>query len=722
MSRRTFLRLSALAAVGMGIPACVPEGTARTSSGTKQTLKDYFGPSDFRGRWSADRRILYDKRSSESWRAMSIGTGTTGAAVWVPKGIMLQIGHTDAWASDAALPTLARVQIDLEGDPFANASSYEQVLDLNEAAIKIKAETADGPVSAVIIAHPDYDVIQIEITDERSSPGRLTVTPIYWRQYANHTQTQDKVFIVELNTVSGFNELNENMGVSGDFGDPLLYRRMATGIWVQGIKPQAGAFREERPLRKKRVLVAAYAGFYPAHENVVPTGLVSKMQAAESVPLESFTNSHKRWWADFWTKSAFELDESSALQPARAVWHLQRYYAASTMQGAFPPKFNGSIFLYNYDQRPWRGPYWFQNMRLLYWPLFRTGDIDYLPQFFDMYIDALDYVRAWVKQTWNHEGAAFIETMHFWGAGRWRDVAPGEGVVNDYIKDHWEGSLELLMMMLEYDRYKGDSAFAREKLIPLAEELISFFFEHYPIRNGKLFIERASALETWWEADNPADQIAGLRAVIPGVIAVGEREGVDVSRFKAWLPLVPDLPRGMMNVTGDQWHYEWAKPGEGTDFLPALAVHDRQKHNWEDPELYALWPFNLYGLGMPEYEAMLSTYRNRLNPEPRWGWSQTAIWAARLGLAEEAAQLLRQHFAFSATLPGGMMSSPGSASVGRQDIPGCAYFDAIGAIAMTVNEMLVQDHTGQVVLRPAWPEDEPVSFKLHTPSGVVSQP
>ena len=67
---------------------------------------------------------------------------------------------------------------------------------------------------------------------------------------------------------------------------------------------------------------------------------------------------------------------------------LQRYMLACAGRGAYPIKFNGSLFTVDTYGRPgpaggldadfrrWGGPYWFQNTRLAYWPMLAAGDLD----------------------------------------------------------------------------------------------------------------------------------------------------------------------------------------------------------------------------------------------------------------------------------------------------------------------------------------------------------
>ncbi|GMQ59386.1 DUF5703 domain-containing protein [Vallitalea sediminicola] len=690
--------------------------------------KNYFGTEDFKGYWHEDKRIIYNKRPKESWQCMPIGTGKTGAVVFVPdEGICLQINHGGSFDSDGNLPSLLRVNIEIEGKPFVNANNYEQELSLDKGIVTICADTPNGKVKVEFVAHQELDVISIYIEDMRNSIGQVNICPLYWRQGVSQTLLDEMMFFTETNTCSAFNEINfQSCVTNNNFSDPLKNLSYGTAVWVDNAEETNIPIKKVRS-RKVRMLIAADSGKYT--KDTLVKKLKCKIEKASKILLEDFRISHIKWWKNFWSKSEFDVKSNSRLQSIRAVWYLNRYFTASSMAGTLPPKFNGSIFLFDYDRRHWGGAYWFQNTRLQYWSLFKCGDLDYIMPFFDMYINALVYAKERTQSVYGHDGAIYLETMHSWGGSRIGDSRSGEGVVNNYIKNYFTGSLELLMMMLEYYRYTNDSIFAREKILPIADEVILFFFTHFPIKNGKLFLEKGASLETWWEADNPSDQIAGLKAVIPPLINIAMKHGYDkssITRWKSYLVLLPELPRGTnwFKKNTKEHNYQgyqgtWQKPQKGNALMPADNVHLIEKKNYEDPELYAVWPFGLFGKNLPDYSSALNTFNNRIHKEPSNGWSQTAVWAARLGLADEASELLLKQFQCSSVFPSGMMFSPGNIVPNRPDIPECGYFDTIGVMTTAVNEMLIQDYTDKLDILPAWPKDEFVHFKLHSQFGKV---
>lgn len=48
---------------------------------------------------------------------------------------------------------------------------------------------------------------------------------------------------------------------------------------------------------------------------------------------------------------------------------------------------------YNADYRRWGGPYWFQNTRLIYWPMLASGDYEFMKPLFKMYMDVLTLAK-----------------------------------------------------------------------------------------------------------------------------------------------------------------------------------------------------------------------------------------------------------------------------------------------------------------------------------------
>ncbi len=400
------------------------------------------------------------------------------------------------------------------------------------------------------------------------------------------------------------------------------------------------------------------------------------------------------------TGRAFQVSQGYALQ---------RFINACGGRGAFPIKFNGSIFTvdsrepgeeYDADYRRWGGPYWFQNTRLAYWAMLRAGDFDLMQPLFRMYLDVLPLAEARTRVYFGHQGAFFPETMYFWGAyanenyGWDREGKAPSHVDNTYIRYYWSGGHELTAMMLDHYSYTQDRGFLDETLLPLGGSIARFYDLHYPRdENGKIRFEPAQSLETWQEATNPLPEIAGLRFVLDGLLSLPP-DAIGEDRRKSWERLLGEL----------SWIPTRTEDGKAF-LLPAEKFGDLK--NMENPELYAIFPYRLYGIGKPGLEVARLTFERR-RFRLTGGWTQDAIQAAFLGLTEVASKLTAGNFSShhaGSRFPG--FWGPNFDWVPDQDH---------GSVAMiALQTMLVQTEDEKIILFPAWPKGWDVEFKLRAP-------
>lgn len=391
---------------------------------------------------------------------------------------------------------------------------------------------------------------------------------------------------------------------------------------------------------------------------------------------------------------------------------LQRFMNACSGRGGSPIKFNGSIFTVEAtpganpetpagdpDWRRWGGNYWFQNTRLAYWPMLAAGDFDLMDSWFRMYRDALSLSEARVKTYYGFEGAAqFPETMYHWGFPNngdygWKNKAPEPA--NSYISRYWNGSLELIAVMLDRYDFTRDAMFARKTLVPLADPLISFLNQYWPKHDaqGKIIFDPAQSLETWHAAVNPLPEIAGLRFLLPRLLALPD-DVITADQHARWKKMLGELPPVPVADVG------------GVKLLRPAETFSR-KSNSENTELYAVFPYRLYGVGRDGLQMAVDTYNRRGNRHNR-GWCQDSIQAACLGLADEAARLVVGR---AAQVNGAhrfpVMWGPNFDWVPDQDHG--------NNILTTLQYMLLQPDGDRIHLLPAWPSRWNVSFKLHAP-------
>ncbi|GAG53121.1 unnamed protein product, partial [marine sediment metagenome] len=219
--------------------------------------------------------------------------------------------------------------------------------------------------------------------------------------------------------------------------------------------------------------------------------------------------------------------------------------------------------------------------------------------------------------------------------------------------------------------------------LPLAEATITFFDEHWERdEQGKIRFEPAQSLETWWECVNPLPEVAGLRYVLGRLLELPADLTTRAQR-KTWKETLADLPAVPM------------KESNGKRILLPAEKYSA-KRNQENPELYAIFPYRLFGVGKDGLEIAVETYNRRVH-KGTGGWYQTAIQAAYLGLTGDASKFVTKNFS---TWHGGSRF-PAFWGPNYDWIPDQDH----GAVTMTaLQRMLLQTEGRKILLFGAWPK------------------
>ena len=138
---------------------------------------------------------------------------------------------------------------------------------------------------------------------------------------------------------------------------------------------------------------------------------------------------------------------------------------------------------------------------------------------------------------------------------------------------------------------------------------------------------------------------------------------------------------------------------------------DGRPRNSENPELYSVFPFGLYGLGKPDLDiARRTCARRRCRLDG--GWNQDPVDAALLGMTEEAAaHLCRQTRMKDERALFPAFWGPNFDEAPDQDHGGMTLLCMIYMLLQT-------DGTGYTAF-PAWPEKWDVRFRLPVGRGTV---
>jgi len=521
-------------------------------------------------------------------------------------------------------------------------------------------------------------------------------------------------------------------------GDSFALAGETSGAYAEC--PYKGwTYRSSAPARSHRVRVCLHID-QVEEQDAWDAALQALIDRSPEEDAEAW-NANLKWWSEFWNRSRLVINSGRGEQDVGwrigRNYQLFRYMLASNVNGREPTVFNGGLFTfdplyvsgkkgpgYTPDHRQWGAAFTAQNQRLVYRPMLKTGDFDLLPPGFSFYLNGLPNATARVRHYWNHDGCCFEEQSAITGLpgacqygffeggrrGRPQDFEVGVQV-NRAGGMVYEEQLDWSWLMLQHHLFSGADLVP---YLPFIEQSVIFYDEHYRYRckqltgreldeNGKLVIYPANTLEHHVDARNPSSVIAGLRRVLSELINLPE-EYTSSEKKQGWQTILDRLP-DMPTSDNEKFGGKYLKPAEN---------HEHQ--SWHCPEMFPLFPYELYGIGLPDLDLMkrtsLATGRDRLATT---AWEQANIHAPRLGDVALARKLN------ISKMDNGPYRFP---AFWPHDIDWAPDHNWGGSGMIGMQEMVMQTHSapgdrGKIRLLPAWPEDWDVDFKLHAPHQTV---
>ena len=686
--------------------------------------------------------VTWDTPGMNSSGSMPIGNGDIGVNMWVEKSgdLVFYISKTDAWDENGRLCKVGRLRVKF--DPALSVTDgFRQELKLRDGIIEIKSRINNQP--ATILLWVDANQPMVHVQAKSANPVNCRAELELWRlkerpfakdddshSGSGISQSDFKAtvlpdFIVPSNSskIAWYHRNTRSVyelglkiqhleSLKGEFADPLLNLTFGASLSGIGFIPDGNqALRSAKPANEQSLSITVLTA-----KSETPQAWITQMEQLEhhagKQQITQTRLAHVSWWRSFWERSCIYIDGAPEAETVTRGYVLQRFMNACAGRGGSPIKFNGSIFtnepkagdspggaVIDPDWRRWGSNYWFQNTRLAYWPMLATGDFEMMEPWFHMYLDGLKLSKARIKTYYGFDNAAqFPETMYWWGLPNnsdygWTNTKPEPA--NSYISRYWNGSLELIAVMLDRYDFTQDLNFAKNTLVPLADPLISFLDQYWQKHdaNGKIIFDPAQSLETWHVAVNPLPEIAGFRYLLPRLLALPSTITTESQRSR-WSRILQELPP---IPTAEVAGVKLLRPAE------TFSKHS----NTENTELYAIFPYRLYGVGRSGLEMARATYNQRTNHHNK-GWCQDGIQAACLGLRDEAAKLVSARAANinkEARFPA--MWGPNFDWIPDQDHG--------NNILTSLQCMLIQSVGDKIYLMPAWPKNWNVSFKLHAP-------
>jgi hypothetical protein len=687
---------------------------------------------------------------------MPCGGGDIGMNVWVEQGdVLFYVSQSGSFDENNTLLKAGRFRLSLS--PGLNMEHFRQTLHLEEGYV----EVSDGQLSIQLWADVWKPVVHVDVSSPRIKQS-MAITYENWRTKEFELtkrecfQTSYKFAAPKGLTTHADSVVATNDGVifmhqnsEETVFDATVNQQGMNAVKDRLYNPLKNRISGGRMLVKDMILMDQISGRYASsdyegwlyvtkfpkrtfHLQVVmatvqgsPEEWEAQLDATEkSITRMADCEMSRQWWREFWQRSYIEDGQRSKGEGQKAKgevlrnYNLFRYMLGCNAHSQWPTKFNGGLFTFdpeyvnNTDEyhlspdfRNWGGGvHTAQNQRLVYWPMLKNGDFDLLKAQLDFYLRIYKNAEERSRLYWGHEGACLTEQIENYGLpcypeyGTKRPEGFDPGMErNAWLEYEWDTCLEFCMMALEAHRYGGMDV---KDYLPMIRSCLRFFDEHYQYLanqrgakrldgNGKLVLYPGSGGETFKGAYNSTSTIAALRTVAEALIAIH----YEADEMKAFLSRLPDITIH--------------------DGMIAPALHYERVQNVETTQLYPVFPWRMYGVGRPDLDVARRTYENdtlAVKFRSHIGWKQDAIWAACLGMTDEAQRLV------TLKMQDGPHRFPAFWGPGYDWTPDHNWG---GSGMIAVQEMLMQEVGDTLYLFPAWPKEWDVRFKLRASRGTT---
>jgi alpha-L-fucosidase 2 len=449
------------------------------------------------------------------------------------------------------------------------------------------------------------------------------------------------------------------------------------------------------------------------------------------------------------------------------LWYINAYQIAAAARGPYPPHFIGSLWSWNRDCRPWNH-YYHWNQQQYTWPLHASGHADLMLPYASWKLEGLERARRAAQQLHGCGGAYYSDVSNRRGdqgasvPGMARNTAPTAFTAMDLWR-HYE--------------YTLDHDFLVTFAYPVLREVVRFYvgkLERWD--DGRYHIPEALPNEsqmTCLSSDTTTD-LAGIRKLFPAFVQASSDLGADDDlrgQAREMLANLADFVVATVPENAITWGD--VKPGDPVMGFGTMLSSGQPGEPWVvrpywrrdapmdfpcsyhaiSAQMTPLFPAGL--LDMDDADtALLQACRNAalsFDPAGANGHTPLPICLARLGLGELLPDVLDTWIDRYQLFPQGLFcyfrrdyreeyekgnrNDPYSASehqmLGltndvrvhfsdpgeRVGLPRRPFahvgLEAGSVLQTTVNEMLLQSHSGRIRVFPAVPADWSCSFRLH---------
>ena len=459
----------------------------------------------------------------------------------------------------------------------------------------------------------------------------------------------------------------------------------------------------------------------------------ARLRNAVKIGAAAMHESHRVAWARFWERSFVSIPDDYI----ENVWYLWLYCMNSESRGKYPPLFTVGLWSFRNDYVPW-ACYFHYNMQHMYAPLDAAGHGELAENYYAMRRAGLERAYLYASRAKGRAGAFY------------HDVSDRYGRFANYDSLNCTPGAQIAMQMYRHWRYTGDRKFLEKTALPVMKGAAEFYLDLLKKGEDGLYHIYGT---TAYEGNRPTDDTLTDLVMVRALFAAYS-EFADEGMKERMRDVLSALPEPIcVPLSREDWDGDFFTRGIGKGLRPygdgmVLAVGLREgkpvrimkkepEYGFPDIELCPLYPAGIFGLkdkNTPLFDVM----RNQILVGGRMDmeWSMYPIYLARMGMARETADAVREMLGRFQRYPNGMGVETGmypaidtprwntvrdtdSGAVGRVDPREYAHFDFETApiVAKSVAESLLQSHEGVLRLCPAIRDEDCVSFSLYAEGG-----
>ncbi|MFO1521161.1 MAG: LamG-like jellyroll fold domain-containing protein [Kiritimatiellia bacterium] len=381
---------------------------------------------------------------------------------------------------------------------------------------------------------------------------------------------------------------------------------------------------------------------------------------------------HRRWWADFWSRSFIEIPD----QEIEKRWYAALYVMASCSRpGEVAPGLWGNWV--TTDHPNWQGDFHLNyNFQAPFYLVYGCNQTDLARPFFPPVMDWMPQARDFARER-GWKGVHYPVSI-----GPWASCSYSPRLDLGQRSDAAYASLNFIW----YWQYTQDRDWLKATGYPFLREVAEFWEDYLKLEGGRYVIHNDSIHEGSGNDTNPILTLGLLRNLFKNMIPMSEELGLDADRRATWQDILVRLSPFPLQERGGKTVFRYSEKGTAW---------------WNDNTLGIQHIFPSGAIGLDSDPRLLEISHNMINAMNRWadynGFSSWYTACARVGYDPKVILARLRAECDKHSFPNGLLYYGGGG------IESCGGF-------LAINEMLMQSHEGVLRLFPCWPLDQNARF------------